>query len=68
MNEKYADLMARADCYKKTAEVFQSVARKLEQGADPQDVIACLNCMSKKMLCWSSKMYADAISLKLSGA
>ena len=68
MNEKYADLMARADCYKLTAEMFQSVAKKIEDGADPQDMVACLNCMSRKMLCWSSKMATDAISLKLSQA
>jgi hypothetical protein len=68
MNEQYADLMARADCYRMTAEMFQSVARKIEEGADPKELAACLNCMSKKMLCWSSKMAADAISLKLSQA
>ena len=60
--------MARADCYKLTAEMFQSVAKKIEDGADPQDMVACLNYMSRKVLCWSSKMSADAISLKLSQA
>lgn len=66
MNEQYADLMARADCYQKTAEMFQSVARKLEQGVEPEDMIHCLNCMSKKMRCWSSKLATEAINLKLS--
>ena len=67
MKEKCVDLMARADFYKLTAEMFQSMAKKIEEEADPQDMVACLNCMSRKMLFWLSKMAAaDAISLKLS--